>query len=85
MFFDGMVRNSMLGYSIFQIRTERFILGVLDPQHSAILSPKAKPPTGRHFAQCPAGGLKRPQIHPLRPFCFDTRGGELAQAAWNQC
>jgi hypothetical protein len=32
----------------------------LDPQQSEILPPKAKPPTGRHFAQCPAGGLKRP-------------------------
>src|SRR6202030_3919795 len=31
-------------------------------QHSAILSPKAKPWTGLHFAQCPAGGLKRPQM-----------------------
>jgi hypothetical protein len=44
------------------IRTERFISGVLGPQQSAILSPKAKPPTGLHFVQCPAGGLKRPQI-----------------------
>jgi hypothetical protein len=26
--------------------------------------PKAKPPTGQHFAQCPEGGLKRPQNAP---------------------
>src|SRR5580692_9408794 len=42
--------------------------------------PKAKPPPGRHFAQCPAGGLKRPQNAPaLRPFCGDTREGRLAK------
>jgi hypothetical protein len=38
--------------------------GFLVSQPSAILSPKAKPPTGLHFAQCPAGGLKRPQMAP---------------------
>jgi hypothetical protein len=38
--------------------------GFLVSQPSAILSPKAKPPTGLHFAQCPAGGLKRPRMAP---------------------
>ena len=38
----------------------------LGPQQSAILSPKAKPPTGRHFAQCPAGAAS----DVLRPFCL---------------
>jgi hypothetical protein len=46
-----------------QIRRERFILGGLGPlAFGDPVSPKAKPPTGRHFAQCPAGGLKRPQM-----------------------
>jgi hypothetical protein len=55
-------------------------LGVLGPQQSAILSPKAKPPTGRHFAQCPAGGLKTaPDATALRPFCLDTgRAGAVS-------
>src|ERR1700729_2481429 len=51
--------------------------GFLVSQPSAILSPKAKPPTGLHFAQCPAGGFKRPQMAPLRPFCLDTRDWTL--------
>jgi len=51
-----------VGDSIFQTRTERFTLGGLGPLAFGDLSPKAKPPTGLHFAQCPAGGLKRPQM-----------------------
>jgi hypothetical protein len=36
-------------------------------------TPQAKPPTGQHFAQRPAGGLNRPQMPPaLRPFCLDN-------------
>ncbi len=51
--------------------TERFTWAGLGPQQTAILSPNAKPPTGRHFAQCPAGGLKMASdARALRPFCL---------------
>jgi len=59
-----------------EIGRERFILGVLDPSAFGDLSPKAKPPTGLHFAQCPAevsSGLRCPL---LRPFCLEL-------ATWN--
>src|SRR6478672_5212444 len=46
---------SQLGHSIFQIRTERLILGVLDPQQSVILSPKAKPTDRPTFCPIPGG------------------------------
>ena len=51
--------------------------GFLVPQLSAILSPKAKPPTGLHFAQCPAGGLKRPQMPPTEAVLLGKRGRQL--------
>jgi hypothetical protein len=53
---------SQLGLQYFELGRNDSSWGFLVPQHSAIPSPKAKPPTGPHFAQCPAGGLKRPQV-----------------------
>src|SRR5712671_3070988 len=75
-----------LGHSIFQIRTERFILGVLgllSIRRSYLRKPSHRPvyilPNARREV---SSGLRCPA---LRPFCLDTRGGELGQSAWNQC
>ena len=69
---------SKLGHSIFQIRTERFIsgiLGVLRIRRFYLRKPSHRPvyilPNARREV---SSGLRCPA---LRPFCLDTRGGEL--------
>ena len=75
---------SRSGHSIFQIWTERLILGVLGPQQSVPYLRKQGRPIGRHFAQCPAEGFKRPQMpSALRPFPWTPQNRKLGRC-WNQ-
>ena len=63
-------RRSTAGTQYFKFGRNDSSWGFLVLSDRRSRSPQAKPPTGQHFAQCPAGGLKRPQmLLALRPFC----------------
>jgi hypothetical protein len=71
-------RPSVYGrHTIFQIGRNDSPWGFIGPQRSEIgdRSPQAKPPTGQHFAQCPAGRSQAASdaSPALRPFCLDTQ------------
>jgi hypothetical protein len=76
---DVTLAPPQLSHNTQYLKLERNDLswGFLVPQHSAILSPKAKPSTGRHFAQCPAGGLKRSQMPRTEAVLLGHSGWEI--------
>jgi hypothetical protein len=71
-------RPSVYGrHTIFQIGRNDSPWGFIGPQRSEIgdRSPQAKPPTGQHFGQCPAGRSQAASdaSPALRPFCLDNQ------------
>lgn len=71
---------SRSGHSIFQIWMERLILGVLGPQQSVTYLRKQGRPIGRHFAQCPAEGFKRPQMPCTEAVSLDPQNRKLGRS-----
>jgi len=70
---------SELADSIFQIRGERFISGVLDPSAFGDPISESQATDRSTFCPMPGGRSQAASDPPLRPFCLDTRDGELAQ------